>query len=113
MSDLLKNDLVTAKTVSYADIARMGSADGAKDKNAKTGASFETMVLSQLLQPMFEGLSSDGMFGGGEGEAAFKSLYIDAMAHQITKSGGVGIAASVQSQLILMQEQQSRTGAAA
>jgi peptidoglycan hydrolase FlgJ len=98
---------------SYADIARLGAAENSRNKTAKTGAEFETMVLSQLLKPMFDGLTAEGLgdFGGGEGEEAFKSLHIDAIAKQMTKSGGVGIAAAVQAQLIRMQEQSQRLAA--
>ncbi|MFT4091487.1 MAG: rod-binding protein [Asticcacaulis sp.] len=70
----------------------------------QTGAEFETMVLSNLLRPMFEGLDTDGMFGGGSGEEMFRSFYIDAVASQIVRSGGVGIADQVQSQLLALQE---------
>jgi len=97
-------DMLATKGISPADIMRQTG----NTRSAKTGKDFESMVLSQLLTPMFEGLQTDGMFGGGEGEAAFKSFYIDAMANQITKSGGVGIASAVQSELIRMQESQNR-----
>jgi peptidoglycan hydrolase FlgJ len=64
------------------------------------------MVLSNMLKPMFEGLSSEGLFGGGEGEEAFKSFYIDALAGQMVRSGGIGIADKVRSELLKMQEKQ-------
>lgn len=77
-------------------------------KNARTtGEDFETMVLSNLLQPMFEGLSTDGPFGGGQGEAMFRSFQIDAIAQQIVRSGGIGIADQVSKQLLALQETSS------
>ncbi|MEI9902709.1 MAG: rod-binding protein [Asticcacaulis sp.] len=75
-----------------------------KDKNAKLGLDFETMCLSNLLSPMFEGLSTDGPFGGGQGEAAVRSFYIDAMARNMARRGGIGISDMMQKQLIRMQE---------
>lgn len=74
-------------------------------KPGTVGLEFESMILSNMLRPMFDGLSSEGLFGGGEGEEAFKSFYIDALAGQIARSGGVGISDQVQKQLLMMQEQ--------
>ncbi|ADU12925.1 Flagellar protein FlgJ-like protein [Asticcacaulis excentricus CB 48] len=82
------------------------SATKARDPKA-VGTDFENMVISQLLKPMFEGLTTDGMFGGGEGEEAFRSVYLDALAGQVVKSGGVGISAQVQKQLLALQEAHS------
>ena len=73
--------------------------------NAKLGLDFETMCLSQLLAPMFEGLPTDGPFGGGEGEEAMRSFYVGAMAGEMAKRGGVGISNMMQTQLLKMQEQ--------
>ncbi|MFT4075382.1 MAG: rod-binding protein [Asticcacaulis sp.] len=85
-------------------------ADKATDKtsgksNAKLGLDFETMCLSNLLSPMFEGLQTDGPFGGGEGEEAMRSFYVDAIAKQMAQRGGLGISDMMQKQLLQMQEQ--------
>jgi len=69
----------------------------------KTADSFETSFLSNMLGEMFEGVSTDGPFGGGQGEQAFRSFMMDAFAQQITKAGGVGVAASVQKEMLKMQ----------
>ncbi|MGO4410453.1 MULTISPECIES: rod-binding protein [unclassified Brevundimonas] len=71
----------------------------------ETAEAFEASFLSQMLKPMFEGLQTDGPFGGGEGEATWRSFLIDAMAKQTVKAGGVGLADSVVSQMLKMQEQ--------
>ncbi|ESQ84506.1 hypothetical protein AEAC466_09140 [Asticcacaulis sp. AC466] len=76
----------------------------AKGSNAKLGLDFETMCLSNLLGPMFEGLKTDGPFGGGQGEEAMRSFYVGAMAKQMALRGGVGISHMMQAQLIKMQE---------
>lgn len=74
-----------------------------KSKNAKLGLDFESMCLSQLLSPMFEGLTTDGPFGGGEGEQAMRSFYVDAMAKEMAKRGGVGISSMMQKELLKLQ----------
>lgn len=71
----------------------------------RTAEAFEASFLSQMLKPMFEGLSTEAPFGGGEGEAVWRSFLIDAMAQQTVKAGGLGLADSVMAQMIRMQEQ--------
>ena len=71
----------------------------------KTAEDFEATFLSQMMKPMFEGLKTDGPFGGGEGEETWRSFLIDAMAKQTVKAGGIGLADQVVAQMIKMQEQ--------
>jgi Rod binding domain-containing protein len=75
------------------------------EKMRETAEAFEATFLSQMLKPMFEGLETDGPFGGGEGEATWRSFLIDAMAKQAVKAGGIGLADTVMSEMIKMQEQ--------
>ncbi|MGA9657603.1 MAG: rod-binding protein [Asticcacaulis sp.] len=77
--------------------------------HAKLGLDFETMCLSNLLAPMFEGLSTDGPFGGGQGEEAMRSFYVGAMAKEMALRGGVGISNLMQAQLA-RQEQDQQSG---
>ena len=71
----------------------------------ETAEKFEASFLSQMLKPMFEGLSTDGPFGGGEAEGTWRSFMIDAMAKQTVKTGGIGLADTVMAEMIKMQEQ--------
>jgi Rod binding domain-containing protein len=41
--------------------------------------------------------------GGGAGEDMFKSLLTEEMAKQVTKAGGIGVAAQVQKEMLKMQ----------
>ena len=83
-----------------APVAGVGAS---KAQIATTAQSFESSFLSNMLGQMFEGVSTDGPFGGGAGEGAFRSFLMDAFAQQITKSGGVGIASAVQREMLKMQ----------
>ena len=71
----------------------------------ETAEAFEASFLAQMLKPMFEGLSTDGPFGGGEAEGTWRGFMIEAMAKQTVRAGGVGLADSVLAQMIKMQEQ--------
>jgi Rod binding domain-containing protein len=69
----------------------------------KTSQDFEASFLSNMLGQMFEGISTDGPFGGGQGEAMFRSLMMDSFGKQIAKSGGIGVASAVQREMLKMQ----------
>ncbi|HYC73747.1 rod-binding protein [Brevundimonas sp.] len=71
----------------------------------ETAEAFEASFLAQMLKPMFEGLSTDGPFGGGEAEGTWRSFMIEAMAKQTVRAGGVGLADQVVAQMLRMQEQ--------
>jgi flagellar protein FlgJ len=68
---------------------------------------FESVFLNEMLSPMFEGLSTDGLGGGGVGEEMFRPMLIDRYAQAITHTGGIGIADSIMRELTRMQTAQS------
>jgi flagellar protein FlgJ len=69
----------------------------------KTAQDFESSFLSIMLQQMFEGVETSAPFGGGPGEAMFKSFMTDAFAKQMAKAGGVGVADAVQREMLKLQ----------
>lgn len=70
----------------------------------KIAQQFEGVLMSQMLNEMFEGVKTDGMFGGGEGEEMFRSLMVDEYGKQIAAQGGMGLTAAVTRQLLSHQE---------
>jgi peptidoglycan hydrolase FlgJ len=80
------------------------TAGASKDKIKKTAEAFEASFLSQMLKPMFEGISTDGLFGGGQAEATWRSFLLDAMAEKTVSAGGIGLAGSVMNEMLKMQE---------
>ena len=96
---------MTDLTVS-ADLLRAPVAPNAgSSKIRETAEAFEASFLSQMLKPMFEGLSTEAPFGGGEAEATWRSFLVDAMAKQTVQAGGIGLADNVMAEMIKMQEQ--------
>lgn len=69
----------------------------------KVAEEFEAAFLTAMLQPVFSQLSTEAPFGGGQGEAAFKSFMVESMAKQTAKAGGVGLADAVTRQLLGQQ----------
>lgn len=69
----------------------------------KIAEDFEASFLAAMLQPIFNNLSTEAPFGGGQGEAAFKSFMVDSMSRQTARAGGVGLADAVLRQMLQMQ----------
>ncbi|KQY75089.1 rod-binding protein [Brevundimonas sp. Root1423] len=74
------------------------------DKMRETAEAFEASFLSQMMKPMFEGLSTEAPFGGGDAEGSWRGFLVEAMAKQTVKAGGIGLADQVVAQMLKMQE---------
>ena len=70
----------------------------------KIAEDFEAVFLTQMLQPMFEGINPEAPFGGGNSETMWRGMQIEEYGKAITKSGGIGIADSVYREIIKLQE---------
>ena len=64
---------------------------------------FERMFIAEMLGPMFQGIETDGPFGGGNAEATFRPMLLDQYADALAKGGGIGIADSVMKEILKMQ----------
>ena len=71
----------------------------------ETAEAFEASFLSQMLKPMFEGISTEAPFGGGEAEGTWRGFLVEAMAKQAVRGGGIGLADQVVAEMLRMQEQ--------
>lgn len=74
-----------------------------RGKINEAAQAFEGQLLSLLMQPMFENLSSSPPFGGGPGESTFRSFLVDAIGKQTAKAGGIGLAHQVSLEMLKMQ----------
>lgn len=67
---------------------------------------FEAMAIGQLLQPMFETVDAKrAPFGGGEAEATWRPMLVDAIGRQMAAQGGIGLAVPVFNAMLRAQEQ--------
>jgi Rod binding domain-containing protein len=72
----------------------------------KAAHDFEAMAIGQLLRPMFDTVdSAHGVFGGGDGEAAWRPMLVDAIGKQMAAHGGLGLATPVFNAMLQAQEQ--------
>ncbi|MEJ0023016.1 MAG: rod-binding protein [Alphaproteobacteria bacterium] len=69
----------------------------------KSAKDFESMLIGQLMAPMFEALKTDGMFGGGSGEEMFRPMLLEQYAKGITQAGGIGLADGIAREMMRMQ----------
>lgn len=80
------------------------------DQKARARAAaedYESFFLSHMFQIMQQDISTEPPFGGGSGEAAFRSFLSNAYADAVVQAGGVGLSASLASELISTQIKES------
>jgi Rod binding domain-containing protein len=70
----------------------------------KVAKDFESVFVNEMLGGMFEGIATDGPFGGGPGEAIFRSMMIEHYSKTIAAQGGFGLADAVKHELLKTQE---------
>ena len=93
-----------AMTMAQSAPVQAPTATGDAALAGKKSKEFESVFISQFLGSMFSGISTDGPFGGGEGEQMFRSMLMDQLGQAIEKRGGFGLAASVTKELLKHQE---------
>lgn len=74
----------------------------------KVGQDFESQFLSQMIGHMFNGIKTDGLFGGGHAEEMFRSLLTDEYGKSISKAGGIGVADQVVRSVMLQFQEASQ-----
>ena len=85
---------------------RQVDAAAAEEAAKKTSEDFEALFIAEMLGPVFDDLKMEGMFGGGSGEEIYRSLMVQEYGKAIARSGGIGIAETVQREILRMQEMQ-------
>lgn len=77
------------------------------NKAKESAERFEAFFLSRMMESMFEGVSTDGMFGGGHAEKIYRSLLLDEYGKEMAKLGTVGVKDYVMQAILQMQESAS------
>lgn len=108
MANLGTADLATARGQNAArnTAAELQNAARAKDTSAvrETAEKFEAQFLSQMMGHMFKGISSEGAFGGGHAEEVWRDFYVEEVTKSFASKGGIGLADSIEKQLLQLQE---------
>jgi peptidoglycan hydrolase FlgJ len=99
-------------TTSGAQTSGVTSAPPSADPDApldpkiwQAAQSFEAMAIGQMLAPMFDTVDlSKSKFGGGQGEAAWQPMMINAIGKQMEAHGGFGLAQPIYAAMLRAQE---------
>ena len=100
-------DAAIQNMASMAQQTPLASAPKPTASEAKAGwaaKEYESVFISQFLGSMFDGIKTDGITGGGQGEEMFRSLMINEYGKSLEQRGGFGLAAQMKAQLLKHQE---------
>ena len=88
-------------TAAQAQAAAMTPAQRAamQAKIAATAKDFEAQFVGTMMGNMFDGVD----LGGGQGAEAFKSVLLQAVGKKIASGRGIGLAKSVQVEMLKLQ----------
>lgn len=95
----LQNALAAARAQGPDRSQRAQTPEGIR----QTAEDFEAVFLAQMVEQMM-GPSTDSAFGGGPGEAAFKSMLNEEYAKVMSASGGIGLADALAREMLALQE---------
>ena len=95
------------------DVSVLGSAQTSSfnrkginlEKAEKAAKDFEAVFMAQMLKPMFEGVKTDGLFGGGVGEDSMRDLLLQEYGKSMVRGDQYGLAPAVMDAMIRMQNQ--------
>jgi len=100
----LPNNYNTAGGIPGITAAGQGGAMSS-DQIDKVSKDFESMFISQMLEPMFGDSTGTEAFGSSASSDVYKGLMMDEYGKQISNAGGIGIASYVKQELLKLQEQ--------
>lgn len=104
MADIMTGAALMPTLASY-DIAMMKVKAAAPEATKAAAKDFEAVFISQMMSHMFEGVKTDPMFGGGEGEEMFRSMLVQEYGKQMAQGQGIGISDQMQKMMLQMQQQ--------
>lgn len=88
------------------DLSGRAAAVQTKEQARAVAEKFESMFVAEMLGPMFSGIETDGPFGGGSAEAAFRPMLLEQYAKGLSASNGgkgIGIADAVYKEILKLQ----------
>ena len=74
-------------------------------KLTKAAQDFTAVAFSEMLKPIFDTTDkSNDLFGGGQGEQAWRPMMVDEIAKSIARQGGLGLNGPVTQAMLHLQE---------
>jgi flagellar protein FlgJ len=96
-------DLAITQAMSPSVMSRFAHKPQGQTTN-QAAKDFEGMFMAQMLQPMFDTVGVNKLFGGGHGEEAMRGFLIQEYGKALAKTSNFGIADAVQKEMELKQK---------
>ena len=103
-------DAVKTKLGATKETSLLGKSGPTMDAINESAKDFEAVFVTEMLKPMFEGIKSDTLFGGGQTEEVFKGMMLQEYGKIIARSSSIGVADFVREEMIRIQEAQGGLG---
>ncbi|MFV0626936.1 MAG: rod-binding protein [Alphaproteobacteria bacterium] len=78
-----------------------------QEKAKEAAQDFEAFFLGRTMESMFDTISTDSMFGGGNAEKIYRSMLVNEYGKSMAQNGGIGVADYVMNTILEIQEKQS------
>ncbi len=95
---------VSFNKTSVLDSAVLNKKSAEKEKIAQAAEDFEAFFITKSMETMFEGISTDGMFGGGHAEKIYRSILFNEYGKVMAKTGSIGVKDEVMRSILQIQE---------
>lgn len=89
---------------SPASLAALARKKGARAQLEEKAKDFESVFMAQMIKPMWEGVETDPVFGGGTGEDVMRDMMIQEYGKAMAKADNYGLSKSVMDVMIRIQE---------
>lgn len=104
----MTSEIQSAMATAQAAPVQLPHAGKTLAQTEKAAKDFEAVFVSQFVGSMFEGIKTDGPFGGGQGEEMFRSMMVEQYGKAVAQQGGFGLASAVTHSLMQHQEAEQR-----
>ncbi len=94
----------TARAATAQRVAGQLQAPMASEDVRRIAEEFEAVFIAQMMAPMFQGLETDELFGGGPGEDIYRSILVEEYGKSIARAGGIGLSDTIQREILRLQE---------
>lgn len=108
-STLTATPVDVLRNVSPLQTGAMKKAGVSREEMAKKAKEFEGIFMAQMLKPMWEGVETDPLFGGGTGEDVMRDMLVQEYGKSMAQSDNFGLSNAVLDVMLRVQEQ-SQTG---
>ncbi len=87
-----------------SSISQTSTSPDALGRVRQQATELEGVFLNTLMKEMFASLETEGDFGGGFAEETWRGMQAEQFAGVMAESGGIGLADSLMSDLLALQE---------